>query len=176
MQFTELDIPGVYLVDLERRSDDRGFFARTYCEDEFNAHGLVDRMVQTNMSWNHSAGTLRGMHMQLDPHGEVKLVRAIRGAIVDVIVDLRPESSTYLRHVSVELTADNRSALYVPVGFAHGYQTLADDTEVLYQVSHRYAAGFEQGYRYDDPAFSIDWPKPVTVISDKDRSWPLFTA
>lgn len=176
MRFRELEIPGVFLVDLETRADDRGFFARSFCEDEFAAHGLASRMVQTNVSFNHRAGTLRGMHMQLEPHGEVKLVRAVRGAIVDVIVDLRPESPTYLRHVSAELTDENRSALYVPVGFAHGYQALTDGAEVLYQVSEAYAPGFEQGYRHDDPAFGITWPLPVSDITDKDATWPLLSA
>ncbi len=174
MKFTELSIPGVFLIDLERRSDDRGFFARTYCESEFAALGLAARMVQTNVSHNHVAGTLRGMHMQLEPYGEVKIVRAIRGAIHDVIVDVRPDSPTFLQHVGVHLDDDNRSALYVPIGFAHGYQALTDDAEVLYQVSTAYAPGYEVGYRHDDPAFSISWPLPVTVVSPKDAEWPLF--
>lgn len=174
MNFTELDVLGAFIVDLEERSDDRGFFARSYCEDEFAARGLVHDMVQSNLSFNHVAGTIRGMHMQREPHGEVKLVRATRGSIVDVIVDLRPDSLTYLRHVSVELTEENRRALYVPIGFAHGYQTLTDRAEVLYQVSARYAPGFEQGYRFDDPAFGIAWPLPARVISEKDAAWPLL--
>jgi dTDP-4-dehydrorhamnose 3,5-epimerase len=174
VKFTEQEIRGVYTIDLEERADDRGFFARTYCNDEFAAHGLANTMVQSNMSFNHRAGTIRGMHMQLDPHGEVKVVRAIRGAILDVIVDMRTDSPTYLRHVSVELTETNRRALYVPIGFAHGYQALTDAAEVLYQVSTVYAPGFEQGYRFDDPAFAISWRLPVSVISDKDAAWPLL--
>ena len=174
MIYTELDIPGVFTVDLEERSDDRGFFARSYCADEFAARGLVHEMVQSNLSFNHVAGTVRGMHMQKEPHGEVKLVRATRGSIIDVIVDMRPESPTHLHHVAVELTEENRRALYVPIGFAHGYQTLTDRTEVLYQVSARYAPGFEQGYRFDDPAFGIVWPLPARVISEKDASWPTL--
>jgi dTDP-4-dehydrorhamnose 3,5-epimerase len=173
MIFRELVIPGAFAIDLELRSDDRGFFARTYCEEEFSARDLASRMVQTNVSFNHRAGTIRGMHMQVEPHGEAKLVRAIRGAIFDVAVDLRETSPTYLQHVGIELTADNRTALYVPVGCAHGYQTLTDATEVLYQVSTPYVPGAEQGYRYDDPAFEIEWPMAATELSPKDASWPL---
>lgn len=174
MIFTELDVAGVFTIDLEERSDDRGFFARSFCEDEFAAHGLAHEMVQSNLSFNHAAGTVRGMHMQQEPHGEVKLVRATRGSIIDVIVDMRPDSPTHLRHVAVELTEQNRRALYVPIGFAHGYQTLTDRAEVLYQVSARYAPGFERGYRFDDPAFGIAWPLPVRVISEKDAAWPTL--
>ena len=173
VKFTPFAIDGPCLVDIEPRSDDRGLFARTFCEDEFEAQGLPSRMVQTNISVNHLAGTLRGMHMQLEPHGEAKLVRAVRGAIWDVVVDLREGSPTYLQHVSAELTDQNRRALFVPVGFAHGYQALSDDAEVLYQVSAAYAPGFERGYRHDDPAFGIAWPLGVSSISDKDAAWPL---
>lgn len=176
MIFTELAIPGVYLVELERRSDSRGFFARTYCEAEFEQHGLASRMVQTNVSYNMLAGTIRGMHRQLDPYGEVKLVRATRGGIYDVAVDMRPGSPTFHHYVGVELTDENHSALYVPNGFAHGYQALTDGCEVLYQVSTGYAAGYEQGYRYDDPLFGIQWPIPVSEISEKDLSWPFLNA
>ena len=174
MKFTELGIPGVFAVDLDERSDDRGFFARSYCDDEFAAHGLASHMVQTNVSFNHLAGTIRGMHMQREPHGEVKLVRAVRGAILDVVVDMRRDSSSYLSSVAVELTDTNRRALYVPIGFAHGYQALTDSAEVLYQVSTVYAPGFEQGYRFDDPSFGIDWLLPVSAISEKDATWPLL--
>lgn len=174
VKFSEADVPGVFTIDLEERADERGFFARTYCDDEFAAHGLAHNMVQSNMSFNHLAGTIRGMHMQREPHGEVKLVRAVRGAILDVVVDLRPDSATYLRSVAVELSEANRRALYVPIGFAHGYQALTDGAEVLYQVSTVYAPGYEQGFRFDDPAFTLSWPLPVSVISEKDAAWPLL--
>lgn len=174
MRFTTTPIDGVAILDLEERGDDRGFFARSFCRDEFTANGLLPDVVQCNISYNYRAGTLRGMHFQLDPATEAKLVRCIAGGIVDIIVDLRPESPTYLRHVSVELTAANRRSLYVPPMFAHGYQTLTDDTEVLYQVSERYAPGMERGLRYDDEALGLSWPLPVTAISEKDASWPLL--
>jgi dTDP-4-dehydrorhamnose 3,5-epimerase len=141
---------------------------------ELEAHGLNPRVVQCNVSYNHAKGTLRGMHLQLPPHGEVKLVRCTRGAIWDVIVDLRPGSPTHGQHFGVELSADNRRALYVPELFAHGYQALTDGAEVTYQVSEFYAPGFERGLRHDDPALGIEWPLPVSVISPKDAEWPLL--
>jgi dTDP-4-dehydrorhamnose 3,5-epimerase len=168
---TTTDIPGVAIIELKLLEDDRGFFARTFCRQEFLDAGLEPLVEQCNMSFNHEAGTLRGMHLQVDPAPEAKLVRCTRGAIVDQIVDLRPGSPTRSKHVSVELTADNRKALYVPPYFAHGYQTLTDDAEVTYQVSHAYAPGTERGLRHDDPALGLAWPVPVTVISEKDRSW-----
>lgn len=174
MIFTETELKGAYIIDLERREDDRGFFARTWCQQEFEAHGLVARIVQANMSYNKLKGTLRGMHYQRAPYAETKLVRAVRGAILDVIVDLRPDSPTYRRWIGVELTADNRRALFVPEGFAHGFQTLEDDTDVSYQVSAFYTPGAEGGARYNDPAFDIQWPLPVSVISDKDAAWPDY--
>ncbi len=174
MIFTETELKGAYIIDIERREDDRGFFARTWCQQEFEAHGLVARIVQANTSYNRLKGTLRGMHYQRAPYAETKLVRAVRGAILDVIVDLRPGSPTYRRWIGVELTADNRRALFVPEGFAHGFQTLADDTDVSYQVSAFYTPGAEGGARYNDPAFDIQWPLPVSVISDKDATWPDF--
>jgi len=174
MRFTSTDIAGVMIIDLELRSDDRGFFARSFCQDEFTENGLLPMVAQCNISHNHLAGTLRGMHYQLPPATEAKLVRCISGAIVDQIVDLRPDSATYLQHVSVELTADNRRSLYVPPMFGHGYQTLVDDAEVLYQVSERYTPGQERGLRYNDPALGLEWPIEVTRISDKDDSWPLL--
>ncbi len=174
MIFTTTDIPGVAIVDLKLLEDERGFFARTFCSDEFTANGLLPDVVQCNVSYNHVAGTLRGMHLQVAPATEAKFIRCVRGAIVDKIVDLRPESPTYLQHVSVELTADNRRALYVPPLFAHGYQTLVDQSEVLYQVSERYTPGTERGLRYNDPALRLDWPVPVTTISAKDENWPLL--
>jgi len=174
MKFTTTPIEGVAIVDLELRSDDRGFFARSFCQDEFTQNGLLPMVAQCNISFNHRAGTLRGMHYQLEPATEAKLVRCISGAIVDQIVDLRPGSPTYLQHVSVELTAENRRSLYVPPMFAHGYQSLVDGAEVLYQVSERYTPGQERGLRYNDPALGLEWPLEVTAISEKDNSWPLI--
>ena len=174
MIFTETKLAGAWILDLERREDDRGFFARTFCQNEFTDHGLLPVVAQCNLSYNHEAGTLRGMHYQLPPAAETKLVRCTAGAIYDVIVDLRPESPTYLQHVGVELTAENRRALYVPGMFAHGYQALTDGAEVSYQVGEFYTPGAERGLRHDDPTLGIDWPVPVTVISDKDANWPLM--
>jgi dTDP-4-dehydrorhamnose 3,5-epimerase len=167
-------IEGPAIVDPELRSDDRGFFARAFCIEEFGAAGLQTVVEQCNLSGNYKAGTLRGMHFQIAPHPEAKLVRCIRGAILDVIVDMRPSSPTRLQHVAVELTAENKRALYVPPYFAHAYQTLTDDTEVLYQVSGSYEPTAERGLRYDDPELGIQWPLPVSVISVKDASWPLI--
>jgi dTDP-4-dehydrorhamnose 3,5-epimerase len=167
-------LSGPAIVDLELRGDERGFFARTFCRDEFIAAGLEPLVEQCNLSYNHRAGTLRGMHYQVDPAPEAKLVRCTRGAILDVIVDLRPESHTRFQHVAVELTAENRRALYVPPYFAHGYLTLTAGAEVSYQVSAGYTPGTERGLRYDDPALGLSWPVPVEVVSDKDRSWALL--
>jgi dTDP-4-dehydrorhamnose 3,5-epimerase len=161
------------VVDLERREDHRGFFARTFCAREFEAHGLKSVFVQCNSSFSRARGTLRGMHFQVAPAAEAKLVRCVRGAIYDVIVDLRPESPTYLDHFGVELTAENRTQLYVPELFAHGFLTLEDDSEVTYQVGEYYAPSHERGLRYDDPELAIAWPIPVASITDKDRTWPL---
>jgi dTDP-4-dehydrorhamnose 3,5-epimerase len=172
--FHTTPIEGVAIIDLERRTDDRGFFARTFCREEFTATGLDPTVEQCNLSFNHRAGTLRGMHLQVAPYVEAKLVRCIAGAIVDIIVDMRPDSPTRLQHVSVELTAENRRALYVPPCFAHGYQTLTDDAEILYQVSAKYAPAAERGLRYDDPGLGLDWPLAVTEISSKDASWALL--
>lgn len=174
MIFTETSIPGVYIIDLELRGDDRGGFARTFCAQEFAAHGLKSNFVQCNFSFNYQRGTLRGMHYQIPPATETKLVRCTQGAVYDVIVDLRPNSPTHLSHVSVELTAENRRALYVPDRFAHGYQTLTDDAEVIYQISEFYAPGYERGLRHSDPQLKIDWPLAVTQISEKDVAWPLL--
>ena len=176
MKYTPTAVDGVMIVDLELRSDDRGFFARTFDTTEFEAHGLDVAVAQCNLSYNHAAGTLRGLHRQVPPYAEGKLVRCTAGAIVDVAVDVRPDSPTYGAHVMVELTATNRRALFIPPYVAHGYQTLVDDTEVIYQVSGPYAPEGEQGFRYDDAAFGIEWPVPVTAISDKDRAWPLVDA
>jgi dTDP-4-dehydrorhamnose 3,5-epimerase len=169
--FTHTELPGAFVIDLERREDERGFFARAWCMDEFGDHALSTRVVQCNIAFNRTRGTLRGMHFQEPPHAEVKLVRCSRGAIYDVIIDLRPESPTYMQWIGVELTEQNGRMLYVPEGFAHGYQTLADDTETFYQVSEFYAPQAEGGVRWDDPAFGIEWPLEVSVISEKDARW-----
>jgi dTDP-4-dehydrorhamnose 3,5-epimerase len=176
MRFIETELKGAFILELEERSDDRGFFARTFCAKEFADHGLKPSVAQCNLSFNHRAGTLRGMHFQVPPAAETKLVRCTRGAIHDVIVDLRPGSPTYLRHVAIELTADNRRQLYVPEMFAHGYQALTDGAEVAYQVGESYTPGCERGIRYDDPLLGIRWPAPVTVLSPKDAAWPAFEA
>jgi dTDP-4-dehydrorhamnose 3,5-epimerase len=174
--FEQTRLSGAFFVDLERREDSRGFFARTWCANEFADHGLTTEVVQANVSFNPRQGTLRGMHFQRAPHAETKLVRCTRGAIYDVVVDLRRDSDTYKEWVGVELSADNRRALFVPEGFAHGYQTLVPDAEVFYQVSEYYTPGAEGGVRWDDPAFGIEWPDPDNAfLSDKDRSWPDFS-
>jgi dTDP-4-dehydrorhamnose 3,5-epimerase len=175
MIFGEVKLRGAYIITVERREDARGFFARTFCSREFEARGLKTVVVQCNVSYNVKRGTLRGLHYQSPPSAEAKVVRCTSGAIYDVIVDVRPESPTYLQHVAVELTAENHRALYLPEGFAHGYQTLSDGAELAYQMSEFYAPAQERGLRYDDPALSIRWPLPVTEISEKDRSWPLLT-
>jgi len=172
--FTETPLRGAFVVDLERREDQRGFFARTFCAREFAAHGLEPAVAQCNLSFNRGKGTLRGLHYQAPPMGEVKLVRCGRGAIYDVIVDLRPDSPTYRRHVGVELNEENRRALYIPKDIAHGFQTLTGEAEALYQMSKFYAPGYERGLRYDDPALGIAWPLPVSEISERDASWPLL--
>jgi dTDP-4-dehydrorhamnose 3,5-epimerase len=175
MRFTPTSLKDAVLIDLDKRADPRGWFARTFCEEEFAAAGLETRFVQHNASANPAAGTLRGMHQQNPPHAEVKVVRCTRGAIFDAIIDLRPASPSYRRWEGFELTAANGRMLYVPQGFAHGYLTLADDSEVAYLVSHPYTPGAEGGLRHDDPAFGIAWPRPVAVFSDKDAAWPPFT-
>ncbi len=174
MLFTETPLKGAFVIDLEERKDNRGAFARTFCAKEFEAHGLKPSVAQCNLSYNYKAGTMRGMHYQVPPAAETKLVRCTKGKIYDVIIDLRPESPTYLKHFGVELTDDNHRALYVPEMFAHGYQALTDGAEVAYQVGEFYTPGYERGLKYNDPAFNIRWPMPVTVISDKDANWPKF--
>jgi dTDP-4-dehydrorhamnose 3,5-epimerase len=164
----------VVIVDIEPHVDDRGFFSRSFCASEFERHGLDAAVSQTNISYNIKRATLRGLHLQVPPYAEAKLVRCTRGSIVDVAVDVRPESPTYGRHAMVSLTADNHRALFLPPYVAHGFQTLVDQTEVIYQVSGPHAPAGEQGFRWDDPAFGIDWPLPVSVISDKDANWPLL--
>lgn len=174
MKFTPTVLPGVYLVDLEPIEDERGFFARSWCQEEFSALGLDGNLAQCNISYNRARGTLRGMHYQAEPHGEAKLVRCTRGAIHDVAVDLRPGSPAYLHHLGVELSADNRRAFFIPAGLAHGFQTLTPDTEVFYQMSRAYVPGASRGVRWNDPAFGIAWPDDERTISDRDRTWPDF--
>lgn len=174
MRFTPTKLAGAYIIEPQPHADSRGLFARTFCANEFRAQGLVDVFVQCNTSWNVSKGTLRGLHFQLSPSSEVKLVRCTAGALWDVIVDLRPHSATYLQYVAVELTAGNRSALYIPEMFAHGFQTLEEGTEVFYQMSQFYAPKLARGIRYDDPKIGINWPLPVTSISDLDLKWTLL--
>jgi dTDP-4-dehydrorhamnose 3,5-epimerase len=174
MIFTETKLKGAFIIDLELRSDDRGFFARAFCQHEFEAHGLKPVIAQGNLAYNHKKGTLRGMHFQIPPAAETKLVRCTRGAILDIIVDLRPESPTHMQHIEVELTADNHRALYVPERFAHGYQVLADVTETSYQVGEFYSPPNERALRYDDPQLGLKWPLPVSVISEKDQKAPLL--
>jgi dTDP-4-dehydrorhamnose 3,5-epimerase len=171
MIFTETKLKGAFVIDLERREDSRGFFARAFCQHEFQDHGLKPIIAQANVAFNHKKGTMRGMHFQFPPAAETKLVRCTRGAILDIIVDLRPESATYLQHVAVELTEDNGRALYVPERFAHGYQVLRDKTETSYQVGEFYAPGSESGLLYSDPRLKLEWPLPVAVISEKDERW-----
>ena len=175
MIFRETKLAGAFVIELERREDDRGYFARTFCQREFDEHGLEPFIAQANLAYNKRRGTLRGMHFQYPPAAETKLVRCTRGAILDIIVDVRPESPTYLEHISVELSADNAFALYVPRRFAHGYQVLEDGTETSYQVGEFYTPETEGGLRYDDPALGLSWPLPVTELSDKDRVWPLLS-
>lgn len=174
MIFNKTPLEDAFVVDLEKLEDDRGFFARAFCAREFEEHGLKPVIAQGNLSYNHVKGTLRGMHYQRAPAAETKLVRCTAGAIWDVIVDLRPDSPSYMQHFGVELSAVNRRALYVPEMFAHGYLTLTDGAEVTYAVGEFYTPGVEGGFRYDDPALGIDWPVEVAVISEKDAAWPLI--
>jgi len=174
MRFEETKLCGAWLIEAEPAHDQRGFFARTFCVREYAERGLVTGFVQHSTSYSQETGTLRGMHFQRAPRGEVKVVSCLRGAIWDVIIDLRPESPTYRRWQGFELTAENQRQLYVPEGFAHGFQTLSDDARVGYLISAFYAPLAASGLRYDDPALAIDWPLPVTAISEKDRSWPDF--
>lgn len=171
MIFTETALRGAYTIELDRRRDERGWFARAFCQSELADHGLNPVIAQANLAFNELAGTLRGMHFQFPPHTETKLVRCTRGSIVDTIVDLRPESPTYLESVSIELSAENGVALYVPERFAHGYQTLVDGTETSYQVGAFYAPSHEGGLAFDDPRLGLAWPLPVAAISEKDSRW-----
>jgi dTDP-4-dehydrorhamnose 3,5-epimerase len=173
--FIETQLAGAYIIDIERYEDERGFFARTWSIEEFADHGLETALAQSSISYNHQAGTLRGMHYQVEPYAEVKLVRCTAGAIYDVIIDLRLDSPTFKRWVAVELTAKNRRMLYIPKGFAHGFQTLADGSEVLYQISTSYQPKAGRGVRWDDPAFSIEWLLPISVIAQRDAMYPNYS-
>lgn len=174
MIFTPTPLAGVLAVDLERREDERGFFARSWCRREFQAHGLADGLVQCSVSFNRRRGTLRGMHHQVAPHREAKLVRCTMGALYDVVLDLRPDSPTYRRWHGMELSAGNRSALYIPPGVAHGFQTLDDNTEVFYQMDEFFAPDCARGVRWNDPAFAIAWPLPDPILSERDRGYPDY--
>ena len=176
MRFTEAPLAGAFVIEAERHEDERGFFARTFCEREFAERGLNGHVAQGNLSYNARRGTLRGMHYQRAPQAEAKLVRCARGAIHDVILDLRPASPTYLRHFAIRLDEENRTLLYVPEGVAHGFLTLEDRTEVAYQMSVAYSPDHGAGVRWDDPAFGIAWPEPVRVIAERDRTYPDFRA
>lgn len=176
MIFHETTLKDAWLIDLQLRGDSRGFFARTMCEEEFGKHGLLTHYVQQNASYSADKGTLRGMHFQRGAAAEAKVIRCTRGAILDVIVDLRGDSPTYLKHEAFELTDENRREVYAPPGFAHAYQTLADHTEVSYLVSSPYTPSAEGGVRYDDPLLGIKWPLSVSSISEKDLAWPLLQA
>ena len=172
MNFLPLELAGLWLIEPEFVRDERGAFARTWCATEWESRGLNSRLVQCNVSINHKRGTVRGMHFQREPDAEAKLVRVTRGAIFDVAVDLRPDSATCGRWIGVELTSENHRAMYIPEGFAHGFQTLTDDTEIFYQMSREFVAGSSAGVRWNDPAIRVEWPLPISVIAAKDESWP----
>jgi dTDP-4-dehydrorhamnose 3,5-epimerase len=174
VNFIETKLPGAYLIEPQRLEDYRGFFARSFCQREFQAHGLDSCVAQCNISFNKRKGTLRGMHYQVSPCAEAKLVRCTRGAIHDVIIDLRTDSPSYKKYAAFELSGDARNMLYIPQGFAHGFQTLEDDTEIFYQMSQFYAPEYARGVRWDDPAFGISWPPGERIILDRDRAYPDF--
>ncbi|ASJ75310.1 dTDP-4-dehydrorhamnose 3,5-epimerase [Granulosicoccus antarcticus] len=174
MQFIATKLDGAWIVELDRLEDERGFFARSFCQRELDKMGMNSSVVQSNLSFNVSKGTLRGMHYQVAPAEETKLVRCTRGSIVDVIVDMRPDSPTYREHIAVELSAENHRSLFVPANFAHGFQTLEDNTEIMYMVSGFYTPDCERGLRFNDPSLNIQWPLPVDQVSDKDAQWPLL--
>lgn len=176
MQFTETHLPGVYVIDLDRHEDDRGWFARAWCREAFALHGLSVDLAQCNLSHNARRGTLRGLHFQVAPHAEAKLVRCVAGAVYDVALDLRPESPTYKQSFVTELSATNGRALFMPEGFAHGFQTLADDSTLFYQMSTAYEAGASTGVRWNDPAFQIDWPLVDPIVNDRDDSFPDYAS
>lgn len=174
MIFTETKLKGAFIIDLERREDARGFFARAFCQNEFKAHGLKPVIAQANIAYNLKKGTVRGMHFQFPPAAETKLVRCTRGGIVDIIVDLRPESATFLQSVAVELNEENQRALYIPERFAHGYQTLRDNTDTTYQAGEFYTPEAEGGLMYNDPRLGLEWPMPAMIVSEKDQKFPLL--
>jgi dTDP-4-dehydrorhamnose 3,5-epimerase len=174
--FTETPLRGAFVVDPEPVDDERGFFARTWCRREFKERGLETRVAQCSLSFNRKRGTLRGLHFQVAPYAETKIIRCVRGAVYDVIVDLRPDSRTFTQHFALTLTSKNHAMLYVPAGFAHGFQTLDDDTEVLYQISAFYSPEHSRGVRWDDPAFAIQWPPAERTISARDRDYPDFSS
>lgn len=174
MIYTPTPLPGAYVIELEAHADERGFFARTFCAQEFARNGLCTAYAQCSISFNARAGTLRGMHFQARPHAEAKLVRATQGAVYDVILDLRQDSPAYLRWFAVELSAENRKTLYIPEGLAHGFQTLTDGAELFYQISVPYQPDAARGVRWNDPAFGIEWPRPVADISDRDCGFPAL--
>lgn len=174
MRFIETQIKGAFLIELEPNEDERGFFARTFCIEEFKAHGLDFKVVQCSISFNKKKGTLRGMHYQAKPYEEAKIVRCYKGAIYDIILDLRPESESFKKWISAELNENNRRALYIPKGVAHGFQTLADDTEVFYMMDEFYHPEYARGIRWDDPEFKIEWPLPVMCVSERDKNYPNF--
>ena len=174
MQFTETFVKGAYIIDIKKIEDNRGFFGRAFCTAEFAKQGLTKNMVQTNVSYSKLKGTLRGLHLQVAPNEEAKLVRCTRGAIYDVLVDLRMGSETYMQWFGAELSADSFRMLYIPEGCAHGYLTLMDETDVMYQVSADYTPQAERGFRWNDPLFAIEWPLQPVHISEKDQNQPLF--
>jgi dTDP-4-dehydrorhamnose 3,5-epimerase len=176
MKFIETKLKGAFVITPDPIEDERGFFARAFCRKEFADHGLNPDLVQCNISFNKTRGTLRGMHYQIAPHAEVKLIRCTRGAVCDVIIDLRPESPTFKQWFTAELSEKNHQLFYIPAGFAHGYQTLEPQTEVFYQVSAFYHQASERGARWNDPAFGIEWPLPPAVVSKKDQSYPDWEA
>jgi dTDP-4-dehydrorhamnose 3,5-epimerase len=175
MIFSETELKGAFLIEPERKEDQRGFFARTWCQQEFEDHGLNSKLVQCSVSFNNKKGTLRGMHLQVAPFEETKLVRCTKGEIFDVIIDLRPESQTFKKYFSVLLNEENRLMLYIPPGFAHGFQTMADNTEVFYQMSQLYSPEHARGVRWNDPVFGIQWPEDKRIIIDRDLNYPDFT-
>jgi dTDP-4-dehydrorhamnose 3,5-epimerase len=175
MNFIETDLPGAFIIEIERLVDERGFFARTWCSDEFKENGLPSQMKQASTSFNRQKGTLRGMHFSTAPCKEAKLVRCTAGSIADVIIDIRPDSPTFLKHTTVELSAESRNALFVPPGFAHGYQTLEDDTEIYYMMTEEYRSGHADGFRWNDPVFGISWPEADRIIFQRDEEYPDFT-
>ena len=174
MKFIETILPGAYVIEIDKLVDERGFFARTWCTKEFSDHGLPAEIKQTSTSYNKEKGTLRGMHFSMPPCKEGKIVRCTSGSMLDVIIDIRPESPSFLKHIKVLLSRDLRNAVYVPPGFAHGYQTLEEDTEIFYMMTEEYKPGYADGFRWNDPAFGIEWPEQEKIILDRDDSYPDF--